>query len=543
LVAENQSDRTVARNRDNLLIYTLIRMTLAAQGFDPRLDSHLDALKKLLKTSTSKDFEKNLGIVSDALMAYVQSKGSRSQVVEIAPVASSGEAAVDANEPVVSTVAVPALPESATQDLMQRQDLSAAQVERLVQACWRIAMFRGDSALAQLQLDVDQLRQLFAEGRAKPLTGGIFSRFFSDASALSGQGKQAVSQVQFKGNEALLELLERLRWPSYLRMDVDQFIGRLIGTKNPSEWQLVLADLVELVISMIGGVENGLRETERFLNALSEQLQTLGLFTVESIQGRRESMFGTEMLRQSVDTDVRSLTDSIRTAEDMSQIRDALLDRLSRITRSVAQFAAKEKNADDQLIQREQQMKDKLISLESEAKELKVQIREVHQQALRDALTGIPNRLAYEERIVYELDRWRRFQQPLVIAVWDVDDFKQVNDRHGHLAGDRALRMVAQTLARRVRHVDFLARFGGEEFVTLFIGSPAEAALKVTEQMRSMVEEMQFFSATERVPLTVSCGLTAFNSEDSEASAFARADKALYQAKKEGKNRCVLLPQ
>jgi diguanylate cyclase len=161
--------------------------------------------------------------------------------------------------------------------------------------------------------------------------------------------------------------------------------------------------------------------------------------------------------------------------------------------------------------------------------------------ALLDAVTGLPNRLAYEERMELELARWKRFDSPLTMLVWDVDDFKKINDRYGHQAGDKALRVIAQSLKARLRETDFIARFGGEEFVCLLCGAEGEEALSVAEEMRQSVESNGFHSQGKPVVVTISCGLTSFRKGDGVEQVFSRADKALYQAKRSGKNRCELV--
>jgi diguanylate cyclase len=138
-----------------------------------------------------------------------------------------------------------------------------------------------------------------------------------------------------------------------------------------------------------------------------------------------------------------------------------------------------------------------------------------------------------------ELNRWRRFQQPTCIAVWDVDHFKRINDTCGHRAGDRVLSTVAECLAGRIRGADFLARYGGEEFVMILSGSQLDAAVRRIDEMRIAISEIGFHFRGERLSVTISSGVTAFLAGDSASAAFDRADKAMYRAKENGRNRCV----
>lgn len=156
----------------------------------------------------------------------------------------------------------------------------------------------------------------------------------------------------------------------------------------------------------------------------------------------------------------------------------------------------------------------------------------------QDSLTGVANRLAYEEQFHQEFQRWKRFGNPLTFLIWDIDHFKQINDRYGHAVGDEVLREVAQQLNSRLRSTDFVARYGGEEFAMLLPGADIETALTLAEQMRCSIAKSGFNHDAIQISVTLSCGLASFQPGDSLQSVFKRADQALYQAKKTGRNCC-----
>jgi diguanylate cyclase len=186
------------------------------------------------------------------------------------------------------------------------------------------------------------------------------------------------------------------------------------------------------------------------------------------------------------------------------------------------------------------QLTGRLHELEFETGELRSKLRIEHALAMRDALTGLPNRAAYEEFITREVARCRRFDQPFSLLVWDIDFFKSINDRFGHKAGDKALMVIAELLASSIRETDFAGRFGGEEFVMVLSGTRCEEGLKVAEGIRRKVETCGFNSQGKPVHITISCGIAEFAGDDTIDDAFERADRALYQAKGEGRNRCVV---
>ena len=124
--------------------------------------------------------------------------------------------------------------------------------------------------------------------------------------------------------------------------------------------------------------------------------------------------------------------------------------------------------------------------------------------------------------------------------VWDIDFFKQVNDTYGHQAGDKVLKVVASLLNKNLRETDFISRFGGEEFVSLMPETTLGGGYKVAEKIRESVEKLEFHYRGNNVKVTISCGISLFMENDTAERAFSRADKALYQAKEQGRNRCVI---
>lgn len=123
------------------------------------------------------------------------------------------------------------------------------------------------------------------------------------------------------------------------------------------------------------------------------------------------------------------------------------------------------------------------------------------------------------------------------MAILDLDHFKRINDSYGHLAGDKVLKIVADQLRKRLRGRDFIARFGGEEFVLLLPQTSPAAAAQMAETMRATVEACPFHFKGERVVITTSIGLGAFRSGERGDQVLKRADAALYRAKEQGRNR------
>lgn len=180
----------------------------------------------------------------------------------------------------------------------------------------------------------------------------------------------------------------------------------------------------------------------------------------------------------------------------------------------------------------------RMNTLEGSLQELGAQERIQRQRAQTDALTGLSSRARFLEVLARLLNGENAGAAPLCLAVADLDGFKQVNDRHGHLAGDAVLREVAARLRAGFRDFDLVARYGGEEFVIVLEGAAWERALDICERVRQRVAASPVAVSGLRLPITVSFGVAAARADDSVGTLFERADRAMYAAKAAGRN-CV----
>jgi diguanylate cyclase (GGDEF)-like protein len=176
--------------------------------------------------------------------------------------------------------------------------------------------------------------------------------------------------------------------------------------------------------------------------------------------------------------------------------------------------------------------------------QLRDRTRDLAHLATVDGLTGLFNRRYFESRLEEEIQRQRRQLNELALLMVDLDNFKELNDTHGHLVGDRVLREVAEILRRAVRIFDVCARYGGEEFVILMPGANAPTAMRIAERIRRQVE-LHFASGLRSgapVPLTVSVGVSTAGASTSRETLIAQADSALLWAKTSGKNVVNVYP-
>jgi len=164
----------------------------------------------------------------------------------------------------------------------------------------------------------------------------------------------------------------------------------------------------------------------------------------------------------------------------------------------------------------------------------------LYESSVRDGLTGVFNRRHLEERLQAECAFAARHGTDLAVLLFDLDHFKQINDQHGHLAGDEVLRRVAEVVSGQIRREDVFARYGGEEFVLLVRNVPVRSALSLAQRLRARIEAMEVAFEGVALRITVSIGVASLQScvpPVTPARLLARADEALYHAKESGRNR------
>jgi diguanylate cyclase (GGDEF)-like protein len=186
----------------------------------------------------------------------------------------------------------------------------------------------------------------------------------------------------------------------------------------------------------------------------------------------------------------------------------------------------------EELEQRNQQ-------LEAEVERLRV----YKEYAYTDALTEIPNRRFYFERLLQEISRTRRAKRPLTLALVDLDLFKEVNDATGHHGGDEVLKFFARFIRQNLRQEDVFCRIGGDEFAIILPETPARNAVVLFDRIRRKLDRLQVpIRGRSRVTISFSCGLAEFQPEYLPEDLIEEADHSLYSAKASGRNRVVMAP-
>ena len=332
----------------------------------------------------------------------------------------------------------------------------------------------------------------------------------------------------------LLGLLDELPVPEHHKPQAEALKVRIQAGLNLYELVPVLDDFAVLMLAV---ADLGQREFEGYLAQLNQRLASFQDGLQDAHQGYSDSMAAARDLDTELRQQVDGLHNSVQEATDLGSLKNLVENRLDGLLSTMSQYQTQRDERDQEVAGRLQTLVERVASMEQEAKGFRDHIEEQRQKALTDPLTGLPNRAAWAERLDLEVARWQRYGGDLLLAVVDIDHFKRINDNYGHLAGDKVLKIIASELNNRLRKTDFMARFGGEEFVLLIPSTPMAGGQQLMDTLRTAIEACPFHFKGERVTITISGGITAFASGEKGDEVFERADQALYRAKRSGRNK------
>ncbi len=339
----------------------------------------------------------------------------------------------------------------------------------------------------------------------------------------------------------IVAVLERLARLPELRPALGDLCDRPVDSLSAEEFAEGLERVARLVGEQRASMMREKREIEELLQQMDVRLAEIAGYLASDVVDQKSAQANSQQFNLLVTGEVRSLSEDVQSAQELGALRSRVRDRLAIISTHLQDFRTREGARVSAQLDRTQRMRARVTDLEREIHGLHKILQEEQSLRMIDALTGIPNRAAYDDRIRHEFMRWQRENAVVSVLAWDIDRFKEINDAYGHSPGDKFLRVIAQHLAQHVRGTDFVARYGGEEFVMILIGTDATQAVTTADKIRVGIESMGFHFHNKPVIVTASCGITTFRGDDTPETIFDRADRALYRAKDGGRNCCRTL--
>ncbi|MCF7969547.1 MAG: diguanylate cyclase [Methylococcaceae bacterium] len=485
-------------NKDTSALFcrALIRLSLAAKGFNQQLDPYLLRVRNQLKQGISNlELANELTKFSEALLRFEDGT---------------------AEEPLQDA--------GLLFDFLIAQETNQGKVGAL-------NLFRNQYDTGKIA-DAKSLLQLLTKFCA-PETLEI-DHCTSDLNAFS-----ANLDINFIA-EQLIQLIQDMDMPDTLQADAKKITQALKKSQTEESFREHVDAALALLQSIKKHGQFEKKEMEIFLAHVTQQLTSLGGSVSSASVSTKEIFVKRNNLDLSVVTKMEELQVSSASATKLEPLKQLIKSELDNISAQIQTYKQEEKNQQVKTEQLVAVMAAEIEAVKAEAQSLKESLKQVSVQALTDVLTKLPNRAAYDQRFKAECARWHRNKEPLSLLVWDIDFFKKINDNYGHKTGDKTLIIIAKLLSQYCRETDFVSRFGGEEFTMLLSNTNSDAALVLAEKIRRIIEKTGFNYAGQAISITISCGIAELRDNDTQETLFVRADTALYDAKKKGRNQCVI---
>lgn len=359
----------------------------------------------------------------------------------------------------------------------------------------------------------------------------------SDSSPVNSTEISVTDKLHKEISQELHELILQLASGNSASPELSKIKLQLIKGINHEE---LLECCLIIIRTILKDVIKERKYAEQFVHGLHQSLTKMNESVTQSLDDAQNQFQLKVESNSSLREHVQGIGEAVDNAKDLKELKDKASEYLAKMTNTLDTRESADQEEQKVLMDLLNDMRDQLTNLEQEAASYKNRLLEQKLNSHQDPLTRIPNRTAYNERLDIEYKRWKRYKSDLCMAVIDIDHFKSINDNYGHAAGDKTLQVIVKQISKCLRSTDFLARWGGEEFVLLFPQTSISALEKPLETIRKKVESIPFKFKDKSVTITVSAGATNFTDKDELDEVFERADKALYRAKNEGRNRFVI---
>jgi diguanylate cyclase len=293
---------------------------------------------------------------------------------------------------------------------------------------------------------------------------------------------------------------------------------------------------IEIIKKYIDSLSIRNSELEGFIKQTMSYLSNTELNMTSEFSSQQKKFDDDRVIDNDISSNINSIGQNISSTEDLSHIKSVVMGKIENINQVID---TKRENEMIRLKETEKtlaEMSSRMSEIKQEADAIRKKSDAIEYDAIRDALTGLYNRKAYDQRMSETIADVNRYDVTISLMICDIDFFKKINDTHGHKVGDLALKKLASLLKERLRINDIITRYGGEEFAILLPHTNLDGAQKAGEGIRSYIDKASFSYKGQKIPLTISVGISQFRKGDDKNSVFERTDKALYLAKQSGRN-------
>ena len=339
-----------------------------------------------------------------------------------------------------------------------------------------------------------------------------------------------------RAGATLLDLIDQLEPDQSAISEWAQLRTEIAASHDPDQLSAQAATLARLLNQNQQQRAMQLAAVQELLTQVITQLGELAQYLERADADQADGANARQTLDRNLTSEIDALGTRLEAAPELNSLQAEIQQRMQAISCHLKAFHEQEDARARVWQTRSEQMDLRIHELERSAQDMEVSLRKEHQRATTDPLTGIANRLVFEQRMA-EVCLQAQAGRIACQLILDIDHFKRINDQYGHAAGDRALCIISRQLGSVLRMGDVLARYGGEEFAVILSGADLEAGRQKAEALRKQIETTSFRGRQKPVRITLCCGVTEVGAGDTPATVFARADRALYLAKDRGRNR------
>ncbi len=540
---------------------SLVRVSLAADGVDHQLDEHLGNLRQLIRSkSTTADLEQltenieeqvrkldenrkeghcslvnaynqlleAVSIPAISSVSFTKFKQLTQQIIEhVDDPAAHMRALLDYLSCLIELIVEELIPQEGSTPTVTPNVESTPEKARGWHRWFKGAADKSASLDVQQEATSDDSIDLEARSQA-------FGTETSDDDCQVDSGQYNLDMIRERVVGVLLTIIDQL----YIAPSLSTLEGKVRRSlKEGFDWPELPVLLSELNVLISGSGTEAQKDFEVFLVSLNDRLGDIHTFLSNTQRTEVDIADQSREFDRKVRDEISVLQSSLTGSTDLKEIKSVISVRLDGILTTMDAFQRTQATSRDVVIEQISELNQRMEAMESDAQDLKKALNKQRTQAMKDSLTNLPNRQAYLETASKEIARANRHSLNLALSIMDIDLFKRINDSFGHLSGDKVLKIVANGLLKNMRESDFVARYGGEEFIILLPETDLKAGMIPVDKVRASIANIPFHFRNERVQVTASFGVTQIYPDESLNAAFARADKALYRAKQNGRNR------
>jgi len=326
------------------------------------------------------------------------------------------------------------------------------------------------------------------------------------------------------------------RFAESLPLAVREHLSRLKDQCIPSSSEDALDTTVRIMRKLFNSISSRVNELEAILQTTHHFLSEMEMYLKKEISSLEGKHHEDVALQNSIFSDIRMIKQSFDMSSDIRMIKETVFNKIANITITIEQKREQEMSRLEETKSTLEVMHGKMRDIVEEAEVIRKKSFDTEIESLQDNLTKLFNRRAYDKKIEETLANFNRYNVSSSLLIFDLDNFKQINDKYGHRTGDLTLRKIAQIFKERFRKNDFIARYGGEEFVCILPHTALREAKEVAEHIRAFIENTIFTFKVNKIRLTITAGVSMFRKTDNASTVFERADAALYLGKKSGRN-------